>query len=96
MLDDKVKIVDTNDDVYAEADLYDDEDEELAEDDEDQAFEGSIEYECPHCGATVEIDPDEIDFDEDALCPQCGKELFPELPEEEDPDGEPEETNEEE
>ena len=79
-----------------EADLYDDEDEELAEDDEDQAFEGSIEYECPHCGATVEIDPDEIDFDEDALCPQCGKELFPELPEEEDPDGEPEETNEEE
>ena len=43
-----------------EADLYDDEDEELAEDDEDHAFEGQIEYECPHCGATVEIDPDEV------------------------------------
>ena len=64
-----------------EADLYDD---------EDQVFEGSIEYECPHCGATVEIDPDEVDFDEDALCPQCGKELFPELPEE-GLDGDPEE-----
>ena len=42
-----------------EADLYDDEDEELAEEDEDQAFEGVIEYECPHCGASVEIDPEE-------------------------------------
>ena len=62
---------------------------DLAGDDEDQVFEGSIEYECPHCGATVEIDPDEVDFDEDALCPQCGKELFPELPEE-GLDGEPE------
>jgi hypothetical protein len=31
-----------------------------------------------------------VDFDEDALCPQCGKELFPELPEEET-DGETEE-----
>ena len=57
--------------------------------DEDEAFEGPIEYECPHCGASVEIDPDDVDFDEDALCPQCGKELFPELPEE-GLDGEPE------
>ena len=54
-----------------------------------------IEYECPHCGASVEIDPDEVDFDEDALCPQCGKELFPELPEE-DADEEPEEEPEDE
>ena len=75
-----------------EADLYDDENEDLAEDDEGQAFEGMIEYECPHCGTTVEIDPDDVDFDEDALCPQCGKELFPELPEE-GPDGEPEEED---
>ena len=42
----------------------------------DKAIDLEI-YECPHCGATVEIDPDEVDFDEDALCPQCGKELFP-------------------
>ena len=61
-----------------EADLYDDEDENLAEDGEAD----SIEYVCPHCGATVEIDPEKVDFDEESLCPKCGKELFPELPEE--------------
>ena len=61
-----------------EADLYDDEDENLAEDGETD----SIEYVCPHCGETVEIDPEKVDFDEDSLCPKCGRELFPELPEE--------------
>ena len=72
-----------------EADLYDDDDEELAEDDEDDDFEGSlIEYECPHCGKMVKIDADDVDFDEEALCPECGKELFPELPDgaEEEPE----------
>ena len=71
-----------------EANLYDDEDESLAKEQEDGEFEDMIEYECPHCGAKIEIDPDEVDFDEDALCPKCGKELFPELPVE-GPDGEP-------
>ena len=65
-----------------EADLYDDENEDVAKKETDDEFEGMIEYECPHCGEKIEIDPDEVDFDEDALCPQCGKELFPELPEE--------------
>ena len=73
-----------------EADLYDDEDEDLAGDDEDQVFEGSIEYECPHCGAVVEIDPEDVDFDEEAICPACGKELFPELPEDTRDDGDDE------
>ena len=63
-----------------EANLYDDENEDLAKKEPDDDFEGMIEYECPHCGAKVEIDPDEVDFDEDSLCPGCGKELFPELP----------------
>ena len=76
-----------------EADLYDDEDEDVAEeeDDEEDDFEGSqIEYECPHCGAMVQIDVDDVDFDEDTKCPECGKDLFPELPEgaEEEPDAE--------
>ena len=62
-----------------EADLYDDEDENLAEDNGAADF---IDYVCPHCGATVEIDPEEVDFDEESKCPKCGKELFPELPEE--------------
>ena len=63
-----------------EADLYDDENEDLAKKETDDEFEGMIEYECPHCGAKIEIDPDEVDFDEDSLCPKCGKDLFPELP----------------
>ncbi len=65
-----------------EANLYDDENEGLAKAGNEDDFEDMIEYECPHCGAKIEIDPDEADFDEDALCPACGKELFPELPEE--------------
>ena len=63
-----------------EADLYDDEDEDVAEDEEEEPFESTIEYECPHCGAKIEIDPDDVDFDEESLCPECGKDLFPELP----------------
>ena len=72
-----------------EADLYDDEDEDVAEEGEDEPFESTIEYECPHCGAMINIDPDDVDFDEESLCPECGKDLFPELPdgaEEEDDD----------
>ena len=73
-----------------EADLYDDEDEDLAEEEEDGEFESTIEYECPHCGAMINIDPDDVDFDEETKCPECGKDLFPELPDdaEEEPDEE--------
>ena len=71
-----------------EADLYDDENEEAAEDGEDGEFESTIEYECPHCGATILIDPDDVDFDEETTCPECGKDLFPELPEEDEPEEE--------
>ncbi len=73
-----------------EADLYDDEDEDLAEEEEDEEFESTIEYECPHCGAMINIDPDDVDFDEETKCPECGKDLFPELPDgaEEEPDEE--------
>ena len=71
-----------------EADLYDDEDEDVATDGEDGEFESTIEYECPHCGAMIRIDPDDVDFDEETACPECGKDLFPELP-----DGEEEEES---
>ena len=63
-----------------EADLYDDENEDIADED-DVPFESTIEYECPHCGAMINIDPDDVDFDEETACPECGKDLFPELPE---------------
>ena len=73
-----------------EADLYDDEDEDVAEDKEGEPFESTIEYECPHCGEMIEIDPDDVDFDEETVCPKCGKDLFPELPDgaEEEPEDE--------
>ena len=73
-----------------EADLYDDDDEEAAETEDEEPFESTIEYECPHCGTMINIDPDDVDFDEETTCPECGKELFPELP-----DGAQEEDGEE-
>ena len=76
-----------------EADLYDEDDEDLAEEEDGEDFESTIEYECPHCGTVIRIDPDDVDFDEESLCPECGKELFPELPdgaEEEDDEAEDE------
>lgn len=72
-----------------EADLFDEEDETLAEgedededEDEDVEVGGSLVYECPHCHTQVELDPEDLDLEEDHPCPECGKELFPELPEE--------------
>ncbi len=87
---------DLEDDFYDDEDDedYDDEDEDEDESDEDE--EGLIQYECPHCGAVIDISPDDVDFDEDAACPACGKELFPELPEDaEKEDAEPSDEDEE-
>lgn len=54
------------------------EDEEMEEmDDEDM-----IVYACPHCGHEIEFSPADVDFDEDFLCPECGKAVFPEIDEE--------------
>ena len=52
--------------------------------DEEDDYDGVMMYECPHCRKTVEIDPDELDEEEEHPCPFCGEELFPELPENED------------
>lgn len=56
----------------------DDEDEEWDEEDEDEE-EGMdfIEYECPHCKTCVYYDQEAFDLEEEHLCPECGKELFP-------------------
>jgi len=75
-----------------EADLYDEEDDEYPDDEEedddedgeDIGLNGALLYECPHCHETVELDPEEMDQEEEHLCPACGKELFPEWPEEVD------------
>jgi DNA-directed RNA polymerase subunit RPC12/RpoP len=57
-------------------------DEEAGNDDAEPG--GALLYECPHCRVTVELDPEELDLEEEHPCPNCGKELFPELPEEVD------------
>ena len=68
---------DDEEDDFEEVD--DDEEDEDGEDEEEIDLDDApILYECPHCHTTVEIDPESVDFDEDALCPSCGKELFPE------------------
>ena len=58
-----------------EDDFGDDEDEEEEDEDGEDEEDGEeidldgapILYECPHCHTTVEIDPESVDFDEDAL-----------------------------
>ena len=75
-----------------EADLFDENDEypgdsegaERKNGEEDVELGGALLYECPHCKKTVELDPEELDLENEHPCPNCGKELFPELPEEVD------------
>lgn len=60
-----------------------DEDAEEGEEDEDGGMD-FIEYECPHCHTSVYYDPEAFDLEEEHKCPECGKELFPNLPDEEE------------
>ena len=59
---------------------HDQDDED--EDDEDAEGMDFIEYECPHCGTSVYYDQEAFDLEEEHLCPSCGKELFPNAPDE--------------
>ena len=61
-------------------------DEELTEGDEDEDElddDDLIVYACPHCGHEIEFHASDVDFDEDYLCPECQKPIFPELNEDE-------------
>ena len=70
--------------------LFDDEDEDAYDEDEDDEEEDGDEddqvvvYECPHCGNEVTFEIDGFDFEEENLCPSCGKPLFPTDEEEEE------------
>ena len=82
-------LADLEEDIFGDGDEEDDPDADDEDEDEDEEDDGDVDlegapilYECPHCHTTVEIDPESVDFDEDALCPSCGKELFPETLEE--------------
>lgn len=57
-------------------DEEDDEDGELGEDE-------LISYACPHCEHELSFRASDVDFDEDFLCPACGKSVFPEIEEDE-------------
>ena len=56
----------------------DDEDEEDEDEDEDGEDDSTVEYACPYCGETMVFDVERFDLDEDYLCPNCHKPLFPE------------------
>ena len=60
----------------ADIDGKDDDEDEFGEDD-------LIVYACPHCGHEIEFHASDVDFDEDYLCPECQKPIFPELGEDE-------------
>ena len=67
----------------ADAALDDDFDDEDDDDEDAEELEAGemIVYACPSCGHEIEFDPADVDFDEDFLCPKCGKPVFPEVDE---------------
>ncbi|MBO4836455.1 MAG: AraC family transcriptional regulator [Clostridia bacterium] len=68
--------------------LFDEENEDGYDDDEDEDEDDDvITYNCPHCGNEVTFEVDGFDFEEENLCPACGKPLFP-ADEDEDTDKE--------
>ena len=77
---------DMEEDIYGDATDEDDEEDEDGEesDDEDDEDERTVEYACPYCGEVMVFDVERFDFDEDYLCPNCHKPLFPEDNEGED------------
>lgn len=68
---------DADDEESDDCDCEDCEDDELNEEDD------LIDYECPNCGAQLSFHANDVDFDEDALCPTCHQPIFPELDEDE-------------
>ena len=65
-------------------DEMEDEEGGIAIDEEDDAdFDEAdlIEYACPHCGHEIQFSASDVDFDEDYLCPECRKPIFPEIEE---------------
>jgi len=82
--------VESIDDDLADLEEYlfdDDDDEDDDEDDEDDEEDDDqvVVYSCPHCGNEVTFEIDGFDFEEENLCPACGKPLFPTDGEEDGP-----------
>ncbi len=62
-------------------DCISDEDEEDEDEDDEDEEDDLIVYACPHCGHDIEFHASDVDFEEDTLCPECGKPIFPEIDE---------------
>ncbi len=41
-------------------------------------------FECPHCGEITEFDEEDMDSDEELICPHCHKPILPDFDDEED------------
>ncbi len=81
-------LCDIEDYLFGDDDDDDDDDDdsdwdaEDGEDEDDEEDDGVVEYVCPHCGARMTFDLDSFGSDEDYLCPNCHKPVFPEDSEE--------------
>lgn len=69
--------------------LFGEEDEDAVFDQDEDGYEADgddelIAYACPTCGHEIQFKASDVDFDEDYLCPACGKPVFPELEEDEE------------
>lgn len=40
-----------------------------------------VAYACPNCGAELTFHANDVDFDENTLCPNCHQPCFPEIDE---------------
>ena len=71
---------DMEEDIYGDASDRDDkgDGEDGDNGDGDGEDERTVEYACPYCGEVMVFDVERFDFDEDYLCPNCHKPLFPE------------------
>ena len=86
-------LADLEETLFGEDDELEDEDcecEEFADEDDDEDDEDDddlpgdlISYACPHCGHEIEFRAEDVDFEEDYLCPACSKPIFPEIEEDE-------------
>ena len=83
-LSEYVEAIDNDLSDLEDAVMGDGEGEDEDEEDDEEEDDGLVEYTCPHCGEEMTFEVDSFDFDEDYLCPNCHKPLFPETPDEEE------------
>ena len=93
-LNDYMEIIDEDlsdmeEDIYG--DVSNDEEGDDDSDSDDDEDERTVEYACPYCGEVMVFDVERFDFDEDYLCPNCHKPLFPEESEEDESENEDDE-----